>query len=96
MSKWKQALLEEGSDERHHFCNMVHTCHRCGRATWCGTYKWACPWLNGDEDQMCQDCLGEVAGEMYDAEAFDDFEPYDIIVQEVQVDENPRETGPDF
>lgn len=37
-------------------CETPHECQRCHKTTLCGTYRWACPWLNGDKDQLCDDC----------------------------------------
>jgi hypothetical protein len=37
-------------------CEQPHTCMRCGKTILCGTYIFACPWLNGHVDQMCDDC----------------------------------------
>jgi hypothetical protein len=37
-------------------CDQPHECQKCGKVTLCQTYRWACPWLNGDLDQVCFEC----------------------------------------
>ena len=46
------------------FCEQPHECMRCHKTTSCRTYLWACPWLNGDKDQVCDDCWNMTAEEM--------------------------------
>ena len=55
-------------------CTQTHTCYRCKKPTLCQTYTWACPWINEDEDQMCDLCMDLSAREMlqYEAELLDE------------------------
>lgn len=45
-------------------CTWDHECHSCHKGCKCNTYVWACPWRNGDEDQMCIDCLEHEANDI--------------------------------
>lgn len=47
---------------------MAHTCHRCRRETFCKLPPWACPWLNSDDDNFCDDCTAAIAEQTYDIE----------------------------
>ena len=38
------------------FCTDVHVCTNCGQSCSCGSYTWACPWRNDDEDKLCGAC----------------------------------------
>jgi hypothetical protein len=49
-------------------CYTLHICARCGAECQCGTYTWACPWRNDDEDQMCSECMRQVTQEMEEFE----------------------------
>ena len=49
-------------------CKAIHKCARCGDDCKCYTYKWACPWINDDEDKMCEICMDETADEMEEFE----------------------------
>lgn len=40
-------------------CFDDHICIACGEPCCCGTYTWACPWRNDDEDQLCGACYEE-------------------------------------
>lgn len=46
-------------------CIEPHICMDCKKETYCKTYRWACPWTNEDEDQMCDECLDKAAEAMY-------------------------------
>jgi len=37
-------------------CDKTHICQQCKKETKCVTYTWACPWINDDEIQMCEEC----------------------------------------
>lgn len=45
-------------------CFEPHFCVRCQEETFCKTYRWACSWIGGDEDQYCDSCMGIIAEEM--------------------------------
>ena len=45
-------------------CKDEHICQRCHQPTRCEAYVWSCPWINGDEDQMCAECMLAVEVEM--------------------------------
>jgi hypothetical protein len=44
-------------------CTQQHICMKCKKPCLCNTYPWACPWINDDEDKMCEPCLDEFAQE---------------------------------
>lgn len=45
-------------------CKETHECRVCKKQTTCDTYKWACPWKNGDEIQMCDKCLLQLEADL--------------------------------
>lgn len=47
-------------------CMDIHTCSKCKLPCICASYTWACPWRNGDENDMCDICLDEVAADLED------------------------------
>lgn len=51
-------------------CDDTHICMECFEECICGTYEWACPWKNDDENQICDWCMDK-----YDEE-YDDFVGY--------------------
>lgn len=50
-------------------CYDDHECISCHNITKCGTYTWACPWRNDDEDQMCGRCMEEWKRELEESMA---------------------------
>jgi hypothetical protein len=55
----EQCMVMDGA-----ICYNFHTCQMCHQMTLCWTYRWACPFINGDEDMLCDSCLAVVADEM--------------------------------
>lgn len=47
----------EGTNSETCRCNRIHKCIQCGvELSVCQLPTWACPWLNEDEDQLCDPC----------------------------------------
>ncbi len=46
-------------------CNKIHVCMRCGKfLPPCCFPPFACPWINEDEDQECEECIKITIKEM--------------------------------
>jgi len=45
-------------------CEQPHECKRCHKTTLCMTYLQYCPWLNGLDDQLCDECWNMTTEEM--------------------------------
>lgn len=44
-------------------CDQLHICDSCKKQCYCRTYLFACPWINDDEDRMCDPCMGKFTEE---------------------------------